>query len=399
MRKIFLCVLTGVLAALVAARALLPEAAGAAAAEDGAVYGYNICNISLPITAETAGSALIAEMNSYYLFQTPTAKNEWTGVFRGKNLVVICADSWNTPQTLSRYSDGALYRISRGSAEVSAVYRTDWFQGSAGLLFALMTGVPPTTVNDRSALSYTGEQDIYFPYTLARCLSREGYVCSAFIRDANHREGMETLGFENVTVTRGAAEESIPETLEAAAEDTPFFGFWLWEDEDCAAALDTLYENLKSMRLLEKTVICLLTGANGAERGRLYIYGAEAANAASARPCSALDVTPTLLNLFGLTYDSRFLTGADIFSTNSETGVVRAVTPAVSLYGSAFSDWVSDAGSYSSGGSIFRQTADCFDSSEAVSVYVHEVSRLVYERYTYAYKTMENNYFRLVVEE
>ena len=50
-------------------------------------------------------------------------------------------------------------------------------------------------------------------------------------------------------------------------------------------------------------------------------------------------------------------------------------------------------------GSIFRQTADCFDSSEAVSVYVHEVSRLVYERYTYAYKTMENNYFRLVVEE
>ena len=110
-------------------------------------------------------------------------------------------------------------------------------------------------------------------------------------------------------------------------------------------------------------------------------------------------MTPTLLNLFGLTYDSRFLTGTDVFSTNSETGVVRAVTPAVSLYGSAFSDWVSDAGSYSSGGSIFRQTADCFDSSEEVSAYVHEVSRLVYERYTYAYKTMENNYFRLVVTE
>ena len=100
MRKIFLCVLTGVLAALVAARALLPETAGAAA-EDGAVYGYNICNISLPITVETAGSALIAEMNGYYLFQTPTAKNEWTGVFHGKNLIVLCADGWNTPKTLS----------------------------------------------------------------------------------------------------------------------------------------------------------------------------------------------------------------------------------------------------------------------------------------------------------
>ena len=120
-------------------------------------------------------------------------------------------------------------------------------------------------------------------------------------------------------------------------------------------------------------------------------------DAVSHKPCSALDVTPTLLNLLGLEYDSRFLSGLDIFSTNEEPGVVRAVTPVVSLYGSAFSDWISDAGYYSSEGSIFRQTADCFRSSAEVSAYVRDVSRLVYDRYIYTRKAMEYDYFRVAL--
>jgi len=362
MRKIVFCVLTGVLAALVTARALLPESARAAS--DGELYGYNICSVSLPITTETAGSAMLADMNGYYLFRTPTAKNDWTGVFAGKNLVLICADGWRVPANPSRYGAGALYRLDRGSAGVSEVYRTDWFQGTAGLSFALLTGVIPTTADNMTALEYTGRQDIYFPYALARCLAAEGYACRAYIRENSQREGFEALGFQAVTVCDGTAEDTLRDTLSEAAEAAPFFSFWLWEDEDCAAALDVLFDGLKDARRLDDTVICLLASAETEGRARLYIYGAEAADAVSKKPCSALDVTPV-----------------------------------VSLYGSAFSDWVSDAGYYSSTGSIFRQTADCFADSAEVSAYVHDVSRLVYDRYTYTRKAMEYNYFRVVFGE
>jgi len=395
MRKIVFCVLTGVLMALVTARALLPESARAAS--DAELFGYNICDISLPITTETAGSAMLAELNGYYLFRTPTAKNDWTGVFAGKNLVLVCADNWRVPDNPSRYGDGAIYRLDRGSAGVGAVYRTDWFQGSAGLSFALLTGVVPTTADDMTALQYTGRQDIYYPYALAISLAREGYSCSAFIRENAQREGFETLGFSRVAVCDQTAAEDVRDTLSEAAGEGRFFAFWLWEDEDGAQALEALFDGLKSLRRLDDTVICLLAAAEEDGRARLYIYGAEAADAVSRRPCSALDVTPTLLNLFGVEYDSRFLSGLDVFSTNSETGVVRAVTPVVSLYGSAFSDWVSDAGEYSSAGNIFRQTADCFEDTEAVSDYVRDVSRIVYDRYLFSRKAMEYNYFRVAL--
>lgn len=395
MRKLVLCLLTGVLIALITARSLLPESARAVSS-DGETYGYNICSVSLPITTETAGSALIADMNGYYLFRSPTAKNEWTGVLGGKDLILICAEDWRVPSSPGRYSDSALYRLARGSAHISEVYRTDWYQGAAGQFFALLTGVVPTTVDGMSALSWTGEQDTYLPYAIARCLSAEGYACAAFIGDEAQRAGLLALGFDTVTAAEEPAEERISAELSSLTDAGRYFGFWHWRG-DGEAALEALFDLLKQTRRLDDTVICLLAGAEDEERGILYIYSRELTGAVCRRPCSGLDVTPTLLNLFGLEYDSRFLSGLDIFSTNGETGVVRAVTPVVSLYGSAFSDWVSDAGSYSVAGSIFRQTADCFDSSEEVSAYVHDVSRLVYDRYIYARKAMEYNYFRVAL--
>lgn len=396
MRRIVFCLLSGVLLALVTARALLPESARAATA-DGETYGYNISGVSLPITTETAGSALIADMNGYYLFRTPTAKNEWTGALAGKDLIVICADAWRAPASPSRYGESALYRLSRGSARLGDVYATDWYQGADGLAFALLTGVIPTTVDGKTALTYTAEQHILLPYALARCLSEQGYICAAFIRDEAQRAGLEALGFDSVTAAAGASAEIVAGQIADIAAEDRFFAYLAWPEKDGEAALEALFSALKSAHRSDTTAICLLAGAQEDGRASLYIYSPGLGSAVSRRPCSALDVTPTLLNLFGLEYDSRFLSGLDLFSTNGETGEVRAVTPVVSLYGSAFSDWVSDAGYYSSAGSIFRQTADCFETSADVSAYVHDVSRLVYDRYIYTRKAMEYNYFQVAL--
>ena len=396
MRKIVLCVLAGVLMAVVTARALLPESARAAVA-DGQVYGYNIGGASLPITRETAGSALLAELNGYFLFRTPTAKNELTGLFAGKDLILIYAENWRVPDLPGRYSDPALYRLDRGGARLADVYRTDWYQGVPGQLFALLTGVVPTTVDEKDALTWTGEQDIWFPYTLPRLLSAEGCRSTAWIRDGLPREAFRILGFDDVTVLSGTAEEAFSENLSDLMDAGRYFAFFYLPDRDCADALETLLDGLREARRLDRTVICLAAGAGADDRARIFLYGTGIQGAVSRRPCSALDVTPTLLNLLGLPYDSRFLSGLDVFSTNSETGVVRAVTPVVSLYGSAYSDWVTDAGSYSSEGRIFRQTADCFADSADVSAYVHDVTRLVYDRYVYTRRAMECNYFRAVL--
>ena len=104
-------------------------------------------------------------------------------------------------------------------------------------------------------------------------------------------------------------------------------------------------------------------------------------------PCSELDVTPTLLDLFGAAYDARFLSGRDLLADGAAAG-----PPAlVSLYGSAYGDWVTDAGRYRAAEDVFLP-AEGHGTDER---YVRRMRQLVYDRYTVSRRILESNYFRL----
>ena len=101
-------------------------------------------------------------------------------------------------------------------------------------------------------------------------------------------------------------------------------------------ALESLINSLRDAGKLEKTVIVLTTDHipygltdyeyqkmlghkiqyGGLERHQsdLFIWNSEMETITVDKPCSQQDVLPTLLNLFGFTYDSRLYSGTDIFS-------------------------------------------------------------------------------------
>lgn len=101
-------------------------------------------------------------------------------------------------------------------------------------------------------------------------------------------------------------------------------------------ALEYLINALDEAGKLEKTVICLTTDHypygltdsqykgmlghsiqyGGLERHRsdLFIWNSEMETVTIDKPCCQVDVLPTLLNLFGFTYDSRLYSGTDILS-------------------------------------------------------------------------------------
>lgn len=103
-------------------------------------------------------------------------------------------------------------------------------------------------------------------------------------------------------------------------------------------ALAYLIQELYAAGKLENTVICLSTdhypyGMNlenyeelmGMElkdsldiyRNSLILWNSKMETVEVNEPCSALDLIPTLLNLFGFEYDSRLFSGRDIFSDSS----------------------------------------------------------------------------------
>lgn len=98
------------------------------------------------------------------------------------------------------------------------------------------------------------------------------------------------------------------------------------------------------------------------------------------KPCSSLDIIPTLSNLLGLKYDSRLLMGQDIFS-NSQ--------PLVIFENRSF---ITDKGHYNA------KTKE-FIANKGTSVdktYIKTISQIVNNKFYYSAKILETNYYKSI---
>jgi len=97
--------------------------------------------------------------------------------------------------------------------------------------------------------------------------------------------------------------------------------------------------------------------------------------------CSSLDVLPTVLNLFGIEYDSRLLVGNDILSENKEQIVI-------------YSDrsFITDKGRYNSITDTFTPNSDI----EIEEGYVDKINTIIYQKYNMSKLILEKDYYRKI---
>ena len=97
---------------------------------------------------------------------------------------------------------------------------------------------------------------------------------------------------------------------------------------------------------------------------------------------SSLDILPTVLNLFGVEYDSRLLMGRDILS-DSETVAI-------------FSDrsFITNKGKYNAITGKFIANG----VEEATDEYIKEMKNIVYKKYQMSRLVLEKDYYRKVFE-
>ena len=388
MKRAVLAVLLGVLIWLLAARMGLEQQTAPAAAMNNTWWDpqlYNVLDPERSGLSGTAGSALLAEADSYFLSRSPTAKHDLTGSLAGRDLILILAENW-APETLDPAGTPALYRLWSNGAHFTEMYAPDWYQGADGREFALLSGMTPTTVSGETAMAWTAQQSIRLPYSLAAGLAGAGYTCRAWTADTGREAAYRALGFAGTEAVGLADMES---KLGELAESGPFFVYWVLEAEDGEPALAQLWRAMEQTGLTQDMAVCLLTGHADPLRGHLFLWGPGLDGRTVSLPCSELDVTATLLDLFGAAYDARFLSGRDLFAP-AEPG-----PPAlVALYGSAYSGWVSEAGCYSADAEAFFPADGSFDGQQLPDGYVGQMCREVYDRYAYARQVLESNYFQ-----
>ena len=106
-------------------------------------------------------------------------------------------------------------------------------------------------------------------------------------------------------------------------------------------------------------------------------------------PVSSIDILPTLMNLFGIDFDSRLLVGRDVFSDR------EALVFNVSF------DWKTEYGTYISSSGKFTPASDnvVYPYGYNEEQYIDYVKTLVRNKMKYCSGVLDNDYYRHVFGE
>ena len=439
-------------------------------------YEDNVMDIDFQALREADSDSTLQSMDEYFGSQTPTEQNQYTGLFQGKNLIVLTAESF-APVVIDKERTPALYRLANDGFVFSNFYQPDWSQSTTGGEYAAMTGLIPTWIDGKTSFNVSSGKAM--PFALGWMFRSQGYTSTAYHnntysyygRSKTHPNlGYDYYGFGNGLEIPSSGswpasdlemmEATLSEPIQSYVENgTPFHLYYMTVSGHCdygfglnamskrnqeavaglnypepalaflAAqmeleyAMEYLLEELEAAGIAEDTVIVLtadhypyalsedydsdyyteLTGIEDNEnmtsryRNTLIIWSGSMEEPVQVdSPCSAIDIVPTLLNLFGLEYDSRLLSGRDILAPDVEPGVVDSsmkIVPFVDFgYGSS---WITAAGTYEA----YTKT---FTPNPGVTVdedYVSRVSALAQNKETYAKYLISENYYQHVFPE
>lgn len=403
--------------------------------EQPPVWEANVLEIDFAELLAGETDKTLAKMHEYFGNREPTMKNEYTGMFAGKNLIFITAEGFWKYAVNEKYTP-TLYKLANEGFVFEEFYNPLWWKSTTDGEYVACTGLIPSG----QVRSFKKSGSNSMPFCMGNMLRGEGYPTMAYHnhtytyynRDVSHPNmGYEYYGLGNGLDVKKTWPESDLEMMEktipqALAGEKPFHNYYmtvsghmnynflgnkmagkhkaevadLEMSEEARAyiacnmefdqAMAYILEQLEAAGELENTVICI-SGDHypygmdpntwnefyGGEidkdfeiyRSTLILWSGDMEEPIVVdKPCSSLDILPTLLNLFGLEYDSRLLVGRDILSDSPGLAIFsnRSFITEEGRYNARTDEWIPNEGSaadetYASG--IYSQVKALFTNS------------------------------------
>ncbi|MDE7172669.1 MAG: LTA synthase family protein [Oscillospiraceae bacterium] len=140
--------------------------------------GPNVLDIDFETLAEEETNETVQSMHKYFASLTPSEKNEYTGMFEGKNLILLTAEGFS-PYAIDPELTPTLYKLTHEGFVFHNFYQPDWTLSTTGGEFAVTTGIIPNWLggNDASPLVSASRS---MPITLAKLFAAEGYAVPAW---------------------------------------------------------------------------------------------------------------------------------------------------------------------------------------------------------------------------
>ena len=139
--------------------------------------GPNVLDIDFEALVEAETNETVQGMHRYFASLTPSEKNGYTGMFEGKNLILITAEGFS-PYAIDKDLTPTLYRLAHEGFSFSNFYQPDWTMSTTGGEFAVTTGLIPTWLSGDMAPAASAGKSM--PLTLAHLFADRGYSVPAW---------------------------------------------------------------------------------------------------------------------------------------------------------------------------------------------------------------------------
>ena len=406
-------------------------------------YDYNYQDINFD-----GGNQNIQTINEFMKNEVGSKKNEYTGMFKGKNLIFVVAESFSEIAVSEKYTP-TLYKLVHDGFYFKNFYTSNNLSTIGGE-FQALTGL----YADNTILSSWRGGWAYYPYGLGNVFKPLGYSTyayhdnSAYYQDRNVY--LKTQGFDNYKGCYNGLEnlinceqwpQSDVEMMKATVNDyidneDPFLVYYMtvsghfyydfngnaiaYKNRELVSdmdypeevrgyvatqmeldkALEYLLNELAKKNKLDDTVIVLLAdhypynlpidyinmlssykrdSLIEANSNNLIIYNSKMDSVQVDKVGMSIDVLPTVLNLFGIDYDSRLIMGKDILSTTEGIAIFKDKS------------WVTNMGTYYAATSRFEPAVENISDG-----YVNNINGIVNNKLAISRMIVDNNYYEYI---
>ena len=142
-------------------------------------YGFNQLDIDFAALEKGTEDETIQAMHRYFGGLTPSQQNEYTGMFQGKNLILITAEGFS-PAAIDKDLTPTLYRLTHEGFIFHNYYQPDWTQSTCGGEFAVTTGLIPNWIGPNLELAAPASANISMPTVLPKLFQPLGYSTPAW---------------------------------------------------------------------------------------------------------------------------------------------------------------------------------------------------------------------------
>ena len=169
---------------------------------------YSVMALDFQELIDSAKSDRVAKLHRYVNSLTPSKTNEMTGLFKGKNLILIAAEGF-AKELIREDLTPTLYRMYTQGIQITDYYQPAWGGSTSTGEYSILTGLEPADAV--KSIQETIGKNMYL--TMGNQLMRLGYYSRAYHNNDytyyNRNETHENLGYEKFIGMGNGMEEGV----------------------------------------------------------------------------------------------------------------------------------------------------------------------------------------------